>query len=210
MNYTPSTIRILTKLKKSAKKYKELMSLQYLIVYESNYIEVNFSKKCFKHLTGIQSSLKPKDFFDNSCKGMIKYNQISFDKQHPYQLCDKKLDSIIRLKDSFNSDLLLLHNINTATYIIPKGITDLDFVLGFDINDDKNGNKVDDNLVPYTLRVGDKNAFSCSKKQFQVDFILSKLKTDSKYSNLCFGRTENIHSLPSDIKALIDFETLFK
>lgn len=210
MSNTPANIRILKKLKEAAKSYKDLMNIQYLIIYENKYIEVIFSKKYFKHLTGIKSSLHSRSFFDDAYRGKIRSYHIGFDAKHPYQLCNKKLNSIINLKDRFHSDLLMLHSVSTPTYIIPKGVTDFDFVLGLDVNNDIKDKKIDNNLVPYTLRVDDEESFSKSKEQFQVDFILSKLKTDSKYSNLCFGQIEYINYLPDNIKALIDFEALFK
>lgn len=77
----------------------------------------------------------------------------------------------IDLNDKFHSDLLMLHGVNTANYIIPKGVTNLDFVLGLDVNNDINNKKVNDNLVPYTLRVDDEESFFKSREQFQVDFI---------------------------------------
>lgn len=210
MSNTPADIRILNELKKAAKAYRDLMDIQYLIIYENKYIEVIFPKKYFKHLTGINSSLDARSFFDDAYRKRIRSRNISFDAKHPYQLCSKKLNNIINLNDKFHSDLLILHGVNTTNYIIPKGVTDLDFVLGLDVNNDINNKKVNDNLVPYTLRVDDEESFFKSKEQFQVDFIISKLKTDSKYSNMCFGCIEHIHNLPINIKALIDFEKLLK
>lgn len=208
MNQSPSSKKIIVKLKKAAQCYSALMQNQYIIVYEGNYIEVVFNKKYFKHLTGISSSLNAKTFFNNSKSGKINSNQIFFDNKHPYQLCRKKLDNIINLEKSLHTDLLLLYNINTVSYIIPKGLTDLNFVLGLDVNNNLNGDIVNDKLVPYTIRVEGESAFNGSFAQYQIDYIFSKKKNSQKYSTLCFGDIRHVDSIPEEIRKLIDFNNL--
>lgn len=204
MKQTPSSKRLLENLKSAAQGYEHVMGKKYLFVYENNYIEVVFTKKYFKHLTGIKSSLRAKDFFDASIKKKIKLNQISFDKEHPYSLCVKKLNYLASIKELLCSDLLMLHKIKTKTYFIPKGVTDLNFVLGLDVQDNINGEKLSENLVPYTLRVGDEKSFDSSLFKYQVDFVFSKKQEEKTYSELCFGDKEELIKLPSEILALID------
>lgn len=208
MKQTPSLKKLIIQLKKAAQIYKQLMDKHYLIIYEGNYIEITFNKRNFKHLTGIGSNLNAKSFFDNSLSGKIRCNQIFFDMNHPYALCKKKLEGLINLEKSLCSDLLILHKIKSKTYIIPEGLTNLDFVLGLDVNNNKNGKILNEMLIPYTLRVEDDTAFDNSSSQHQVDFIISKLAQEKMYSTLYFGNASNLMSLPEEIKSTIDFNNI--
>lgn len=208
MKQSPSTKKLIAELNVAAQSYKCLTGKQYLLIYDGNYIEVTFGKKHFKHLTGIGSKLNARAFFDDAFDGKIRSGQISFDNAHPYRLCRKKLKYIINLENSLCSDLLVLHEINTKTYIIPKGLTNFDYVLGLDVNDNIHGKVLNNNLVPYTLRVDDSLAFSNSKHQYQVDYIFSKSTGEKLYSKLCFGNLNNFDKLHESIKKLIDSDRI--
>lgn len=67
LNYTlDKKKQDIIKLKECAKTYKEkLLGKRFLVVFDNlNYIEVIFTKKQFKHLTGISSDLSAVAFYD--------------------------------------------------------------------------------------------------------------------------------------------------
>ena len=76
-------------------------------------------------------------------------------------------------------------DMSTSTYLYKIGLTDLDLTLGLTDNFDPNGNKVNNCLIPRTLRIKDK-AIENSRGGDFVDFILSKSAADTNYDTVGF------------------------
>jgi hypothetical protein len=76
----------LEKIVENAEKYQSLLlDKAILFIYQNkkdtNYIEVKFKKENFKHLTGVETRLKPAEFFDNCINHRLRidsYRATSF------------------------------------------------------------------------------------------------------------------------------------
>lgn len=76
----------------AANVYKNnLAGKVYLYVYGDTYFEVAYMTECFKHLTGVESSLRGNSFYDNAKNATLATSQISFSSRHPLKTAKKKI-----------------------------------------------------------------------------------------------------------------------
>ena len=68
---------IVNEIKKSAQIYKTLLDKTFLIVYETHWVEVTFFKQNFKHLTGVNSTIKSAEEFYTIKKDKEKDDDLS-------------------------------------------------------------------------------------------------------------------------------------
>ena len=94
----------------------------------------------------------------------------------------------------------VVKDMNTAHLIYKLGITNLEFTVGLTENLDPTGNKVNDWLIPMTLRVKDK-AIDAAKDAEFVDFIFSKKATEAQYDTVCYATSDA--ALPECVKPLL-------
>lgn len=87
----------------------------------------------------------------------------------------------------------------TLTYKI--GVTNLDFTLGLAENLDNQKRKINDLLLPCTLRVKDR-AIENSDDGDIVDFIFMRDASKEKYDMLLFADPDK--NIPKSIKELLD------
>ena len=66
----------------------------YLYVYGDTYFEVAYMTECFKHLTGVESSLRGNSFYDNAKNATLATNQIGFSSRHPLKTAKKKIQCL--------------------------------------------------------------------------------------------------------------------
>ena len=67
-----------------------------MYVYEGKSIEVVFKNSSFLHLTGVNTKLKAKEFYKHAkTKNGLKVQEFFFDKDHPYDLAEKKTDHLL-------------------------------------------------------------------------------------------------------------------
>ena len=88
---------ILKKIHNAAKNYQQyLAGKTFLYVYEGKCIEVVFKNSSFLHLTGVNTKLKAKEFYKHAkTKNGLKVQEFFFDKNHPYDLAEKKTELIL-------------------------------------------------------------------------------------------------------------------
>lgn len=108
----------------------------------------------------------------------------------------------------FTSRALLTNNLacvvkdmKTLTCSYKIGVTNLSFTLCLTNNIDLSGRKIDDCLLPRSLRIKDK-AIENSPFAEIVDFIFVKTYGSSIYSELTYS--DNTKTLPDTIKSLVD------
>lgn len=78
-------------------------------VYEGKAIEVVFKNSSFLHLTGVKTKLKAKEFYKHAkTKNGLKVQEFFFDKNHPYDLAEKKTDRLEELYRITNTEVLIL------------------------------------------------------------------------------------------------------
>lgn len=141
---------ILKKIHNAAKNYQRyLAGKTFMYVYEGKSIEVVFKNSSFLHLTGVNTKLKAKEFYKHAkTKNGLKVQEFFFDKDHPYDLAEKKTDHLEDLYRITNMEVLITEDVVTFTANYKIGITDLQFILLCGENRDKHGKLIDDCLVP--------------------------------------------------------------
>ena len=82
---------ILKKIHNAAKNYQRyLAGKTFMYVYEGKSIEVVL------HLTGVNTKLKAKEFYKHAkTKNGLEVQEFFFDKDHPYDLAEKKTDHLL-------------------------------------------------------------------------------------------------------------------
>ena len=89
---------------------------------------------------------------------------------------------------------------HTVTITYKLGITNLEVTVGLTENLAPTGEKVNDWLIPRTLRINDK-AIDAAKDAEFVDFIFSKKATDTQYNTVCYAASDA--ALPECVKPLL-------
>lgn len=110
---------------------------------------------CFLHLTGVETSLSAKSFYQNSKKRKITNNQFYFSARHPFANAKKKLPCLKRLPELTNDFICILKDMHTLSITYKIIVTNLEFTLGLTENRDSDGNKINDLFLPRSLRVED-------------------------------------------------------
>jgi hypothetical protein len=188
----------------AAKLYKEnLVGKKFIYVFDQRYIEVLFKRKNFKHLTGIECNLSAEDFYKNALKNHLSPSQIFFTKEHPYELCKRKMKHLRDISSLATGESLMLEEFITQSKSYQFGTTDLNFSLCMDYEYDMHGNVIGDCLIAWSLRDGDE--VSKAKHAYVVTHILSKDNTAAKYTDVVFlDKGESIASLPEAVRAMVD------
>lgn len=94
----------------------------------------------------------------------------------------------------------VVKDMHTVTITYKLGITNLEFTVGLTENLNTTGDKVNDWLIPRTLRINDK-AIDAAKDAEFVDFIFSKKATESQYNTICYAASDAV--LPDIVKPLL-------
>lgn len=158
----------------------------YLYVYGDAYFEVAYTTECFKHLTGVESSLSGKSFYDNAKNTTLAVNQISFSSRHPLKTAKKKVQCLHQLPQLTKDLVCVVKDMHTVTLTYRLGITNLEFTVGLTENLAPSGNRINDWLIPRTLRIKDKAIESAKEADF-IDFIFSKKAMETQYDTVCFA-----------------------
>ena len=189
---------------KAAKLYKEnLVGRKFIYVFDGRNIEVLFKRKNYRHLTGVECNMSAEDFYKNALKNRLSPNQIYFSKDHPYELCKKKIKHLCDISSLATGESFMLEELVTESRAYKFGTTDLQFSLCIDNEYDAQQNVVGDCLIAWSLRDGDE--VSKAKKAYAVTHILAKENTAAKYTEIVFlDKDESIESLPVDVLAMVD------
>lgn len=180
---------ILKKIHNAAKNYQRyLAGKTFMYVYEGKSIEVVFKNSSFLHLTGVNTKLRAKEFF--------------FDKNHPYDLAEKKTDHLEDLYRITNMEVLITEDVVTFTANYKIGITDLQFILLCGENRDKHGKLIDDCFVPYSFRIEEIGNEKFGEL-YEVDFIFCKQTNAAKYEIISYKGDKEIDIIPEEIRLKI-------
>ncbi|MDO5146050.1 MAG: PBECR4 domain-containing protein [Eubacteriales bacterium] len=182
---------------------QSLAGKHFLYVYGEEYFEVSFPVNHFLHLTGVETGLSAKDFYQNAKRGRLTNSQFYFDKRHPYAHAKKKLPCLRRLPELTNQMVCILKNMQTIRITYQLSVTNLEFTLGLVENVDGRGEKKNDFFLPMSLRVKDSSVEKSSDGEI-VDFIFSKDASLSTYDTLLVK--DERKEIPNNIKPLIKKE----
>lgn len=195
---------IVQQIKLAATLYRRnLVGNSYLYVFDNRYIEVLYRAQSFRHLTGVDTSLSAMDFYRQAARGQLGASQIYFTRQHPYDLCMRKIRHICNISSLVTSESFMLEEIITSTRTYTFGTTNMDFSLCLDREYDKQGMPIGDHYLAMSLRDGDN--FGRSKNVYDITHIFCKSNSAKKYTNLCYmDKNSNLADLPEAVRALID------
>lgn len=195
---------IVCEINRAAQLYKKhLVGKKFLYVFDGRYIEVCFKADSFRHLTGAETSLSAKRFYQYAVKNRLQFSQIYFTSRHPYSLCKKKVKHICEIAVLARTENFMLEEILTNTKSYRFGTTNLNFTLCLNKEYDKNGHEKSECYIVESLR--DEDCFSKSKTAYEVSHIFSKENSDKKYSNLLFmDRRSDLDMLPDKVVSMIE------
>lgn len=195
---------IVCEINRAAQLYKKhLVGKKFLYVFDGRYIEVCFKTDSFRHLTGVETNLSAKRFYQYAVKNHLQSSQIYFTSRHPYSLCKKKLKHICEIAVLARTENFMLEEIMTNTKSYRFGTTNLNFTLCLNKEYDKNGHEKSECYIVESLR--DEDCFSKSKTAYEVSHIFSKDNSDKKYSNLLFmDRRSDLDMLPDKVASMIE------
>ncbi len=195
------TLELRKQIISAANIYKNnLAGKVYLYVYGDSYFEVAYMTECFKHLTGVDSPLRGNAFYDNAKNATLSASQICFSSRYPLKTAKKKVVCLHQLPQLTKDLVCVVTDMQTVTITYKLGITNLEFTVGLTENKDHEGNKVNEWLIPRTLRINDKAVESSNNAEF-VDFIFSKSAIDAEYGECCYA-TAGV-DLPETVRALV-------
>lgn len=172
----------------------------FLYVYGETYFEVAYMTECFKHLTGVESQLRGNSFYDNAKNATLSANQIGFSSRHPLKTAKKKIQCLHQLPQLTKDLVCVVKDMHTVTITYKLGITNLEFTVGLTENLTPAGEKVNDWLIPRTLRINDK-AIDVAEDAELVDFIFSKKAMEDQYDTVCYAASDA--ALPECVKPLL-------
>lgn len=195
---------VVAEIKSAAKLYKEyLVGRKFIYVFDGRYIEVIYKIHNFKHLTGVESYLPAKRFYSSAINDTLQAKQIWFNKQHPYELCLRKIRHLHELVNLASSENFMLEEIETATQTYKFGTTDTDFTLC--MNKDASENGSNECYIVQSLR--DEDCFDKAKNVYEVTHILSKPNDTPLYTDIIWiDKNHSIKTLPACVVEKIDIK----
>ena len=195
---------LVNRIKNAALTYRQyLVGKTFMFIYDDKKIEVIFKKESFLHLTGVGSKLYARDFYKKAERKTLRKSEIYFDASHPADFADIKTQYLSKLYELTISDIFIFEDIVTMTATYSLGLTNLEFTLCCGKNTDKMGNVLNDCYVPYSFRIGEIDNSKFGDMQ-EVEYILSKPTTQSKYSEITYGIQDNLQSLNESIRSKLD------
>ena len=172
----------------------------FLYVYGEEYFEVTFPTESFLHLTGVASKLTAKVFYKSAKKSKLTVQQFYFDSRHIYANAKKKLPCLIRLPELTNTMVCILKDLQTFTIVYKLSVTNLEFTLGLTENVDSEGKKINNLLLPMSLRVEDSSVEKSGGGEV-VDFIYSKDASLKLYDKVLVS--DDGKAIPEIIKPML-------
>ena len=88
----------------------KLAGKKFLYVTPNYYFEILFLTDKFLHLTGVNTKLTAKDFYEKARKGILQNNQFYFDKEHPFDIAKNKLPNLIQLPELTTKQIYVINN----------------------------------------------------------------------------------------------------
>lgn len=137
---------LIKKIHNAAVNYqKYLAGRTFLYVYDDSVVEIVFKSSSFQHLTGVKTNLKAKGFYAHAKKkNGLRPGEVMFDKTHPYDLAEKKMDYLGDLYKVTCSDVMIATDIVTISAVYKVGVTNFRFILLCGPNRDTTGQLIDE------------------------------------------------------------------
>lgn len=175
-----------------AKKYKDYyVDFEYLILSKAfvskKYYIISAKEDNFLHLTGVNSNLSPKEFFEKSYAGTLSENDFNFIKKGQNIKSVKGsvrrkinvMDNTIGMFDSFASIVKIEEDFQKNAIKCSFAAGSQNVTFGFSISE---------KVRPKTLLKGYELNNS---KAFPIDIVLRKSSGKDKFDTLLFGKKES-------------------
>ena len=186
----------------AAQIYKRYLAGKvFLYVYGEESFEVAYLTECFKHLTGVESPLRGNSFYNNAKNATLTTEQIGLSHRHPLRTARKKLVCLHQLPQLTTDVVCVVKDMHTVSITYKLGISNLEFTVGLTENTDTAGNRINNWLIPRTLRINDKAIEASADAQF-IDMIFSKNAPDELYSTVCYA--DQTVPVPNTVLPLLD------
>lgn len=186
----------------AAQIYKRYLAGKvFLYVYGEESFEVAYLTECFKHLTGVESALRGNSFYNNAKNATLTTDQIGLSQRHPLRTARKKLVCLHQLPQLTTDVVCVVKDMHTVSITYKLGISNLEFTVGLTENTDAAGNRINNWLIPRTLRINDKAIEASADAQF-IDMIFSKNAPDSLYGTVCYA--DQKVPIPNKVLPLLD------
>lgn len=194
---------IVAEIKSAAALYKKyLVGKKFMYVFDNRYIEVIYKAQNFKHLTGVETHLSAKRFYHAAISNQLQMNQIWFTKEHPYDLCIRKIRHLHDLVDLAASESFILEEIKTNTQAYKFSTTNLDFTLCMNRETDASGKETSECYIVQSLR--DEDCTKKAKEVYEVTHILSKPNDAPQYTDIIWlDKKHSIDTLPSEVASMV-------
>lgn len=153
------------------------------------------------HLTGVDTYLPAREFYNKALNRKITTNQFYFSKIHTFANAKKKLSCLKQLPELTKNYVCILKDHITPTIVYKLSVSNLKFTVGLTENLDFNGSKINDIYLPQTLRVNDK-AVEKSKDGEIVDFIFVRDASIDTYHDVLLADQSKV--IPQEIFDLLD------
>ena len=196
--------QIVREIIRAAGLYKQhLVGRTFLYVFDGRSIEVIYKAQNFRHLTGVDTGLPAKRFYQNAVNRTLQQNQIWFSPQHPYQLCLRKVKHLCEISTLAQAECFMLEKITTDSRSYKFGTTDLHFTLCLNKEADAQGHELGDCFVVQSLR--DETCFAKSEGVYSVTHILARQNDKKLYTDLLYmDKKVSMQDIPADVIRRMD------
>lgn len=200
---------LIKEIEKSAIEYgNKLEGNCYLYIYQDKCFEVYFARDCFRHLTGVNSTVTANDFYLQAQQNRLNQNVINFGNDD-IRTCLKKARHLSDLYKLTITDTIVIEDVHTKYMEFEIGITNLKLTLLLHENGfikDKTGKIISDIYLPSSFRVGD-NPMALAQAYETIDCVLQKKFGDVEYSTIVFqDECFDMRKLPDYVKQKISKE----
>ena len=179
------------------------VSREYLLISDSfvnaPYYVVKAEKDNYLHLIGVTTSLTPRAFFDKCFQGTLEEDDFELvahgqDAKRSKGSIRRKINSLPLIINMFTSECLVEENFRKNTVLCSFASTDGECTLGFIATP---------SARPKTLLIGDELDHEKAKN---LKLVLSKLRSDDKYSTVVVGTDEDLRAYYNKIKDQISLD----
>ena len=191
----------------AAEKYQAtLCNKVFLYIQGKRTMEVQFTAANFLHLTGVKTHRPPKSFYRAAVNHQLSTQDFYWKDEMSLYNISRKLSLLQNCEQFQQADMCSIKNFQTKTAGYPFAYSNRQFAIGIGIDSYVNGDQNRPICYPQTLRycTGPLLDRICSSGH-HIDFILSREKSEPKYSNICMAAT-NL-KFPRNLSSLVEKET---
>ena len=196
------TTRVCEAIIDNAAEYEKAFAEYDYLLYSKDfknrrYYIISAEKDNYKHLTGVQTELSGKEFFEKCLTCSLTEDDFSFSKKNQSEKevkgsVRRKITVLPLMKDIFNGTTKVEEDFEKNRIRCSFAAGSIDFTLGFVVTDDK--------ARPKTLLKGDEIN---KEKSCSIDCILRKHRSSKHFNELLFGDILDIQD-ELEQKGLID------